>query len=123
MWLTPRIGGDDGTDVSRGSSARPRSTSAETNLSRRFPACRSAAQFESALSKPDADPAKMNSNLQWLARYRCDQADSLICAAQFKQADAVVEPLTRDARLAKSPYAKLAAYYFGSANFELHDPI
>jgi len=59
--------------------------------------------------------------MDWTCRAKCDEADALIRAGHFKDALAIVEPLVKDASLARSRYAKLARFYAGSSSFGLND--
>jgi tetratricopeptide (TPR) repeat protein len=81
-----------------------------------------AAAAFAALPKSAATPGRVIPiEMEWTARAKCDQADALIRAGNFKAAAAIVEPLTKDAELAKSRYGKLAGFYLGWANFNLND--
>src|SRR5205814_8003022 len=75
-----------------------------------------------ALPKTAPTPGReLPVEMDWTCRAKCDQADVLIRAGHFKDALAIVEPLTKDPSLAKSRYGKLAGFYVGSASFGLND--
>src|SRR5439155_20158465 len=59
--------------------------------------------------------------IEWTARAKCDEADVLIRSDKLKEALAIVEPMAKDAAIAKSRYGKLASFYLGWASFELKD--
>src|SRR5205814_2324026 len=76
----------------------------------------------SGLPKTAATPGReLPVEIDWTARAKCDEADVLIRSDKFKEAMAIVEPMVKDATLAKSRYAKLASFYMGWASFELKD--
>ncbi|WP_020470685.1 tetratricopeptide repeat protein [Zavarzinella formosa] len=77
------------------------------------------AAFTAKLPK-EAD-GKVTPEADWAARARCDQAEMELRLGKYKEAKATAEPITKDATLSKTKYAKLGLYYHGYAAFQNTD--
>jgi TolA-binding protein len=58
---------------------------------------------------------------EWVAKARCDQADALLRAGQFKQAATAASAVLEDEKLKRSRYVPQAEYDLGYASFALKD--
>ena len=73
------------------------------------------------MAVPAAQDKVLPTELEWLARSRCDQAEMLLQMGKFDDARKATDPVLSDPVLSKSRYRRLAAYYTGQANFALQD--
>jgi len=72
-------------------------------------------------SAREAFEKKMPVDAEWVARSRCDTAETELRLNKTKEARATTEPFVKDAALAKSKFRPLGLYYHGFAAFLLND--
>ncbi|MBI5758407.1 MAG: tetratricopeptide repeat protein [Planctomycetales bacterium] len=70
---------------------------------------------------PPADPKTLPVDVEWVARARCDHAESLLQVAKFKEARDAVTPFEADPVLIRSRYRGLGLYLHGHASFGLKE--
>lgn len=82
-----------------------------------------AAEHYAVRAKGSADPGKgeLPPALDAMARSRCDQAEALVAAGKAQDARAAVEPLAREAWLARSRSRDLVPYLLGCAAYASGD--
>jgi TolA-binding protein len=77
--------------------------------------------FAAKVGKVDPNAKELPTELEWLGRARCDQAEMELRLNRAKEARATSEPFLNDPLLAKNRYRPLGLYYHGFASFLLGD--
>ncbi|QOV91656.1 tetratricopeptide repeat protein [Humisphaera borealis] len=77
--------------------------------------------FEALLKS--APPDRQPMVIEWIARSRCDWAESLLRTGKPKESLAAADPVITDAVLGKSKYRPLALYQAGQANVALKETV
>jgi tetratricopeptide (TPR) repeat protein len=74
-----------------------------------------------AKTPPAADAKTLPPEHEWIARARCDHAESLLQVGKFKEARDAVTPFEADPVLIRSRYRGLGLYLHGHASFGLKE--
>ena len=93
----------------------------ETSRLRAATLAGAAQEFDAAATAFEARPEKETSDLEWAFCARCAEAEMLLRGHKPKEAQAVLELLLKNPRLADSSYHSLALFYHGAACFQRGD--